>query len=170
MRGKLGLSNNNSEYAFIMATQANTAVTYTCVGGTTHPTPFTLTKPGEITRVKLNTGLLLATETTDNIDALYISANKPVVVFHVTGFGCEMGAAILPTIDGCTGSTEVSFRRSTSEGFFLNIMCKKAHIDDFFIDIDNGTTITTYPIPVGWIFLKFRELVLLPTLPIRGGS
>jgi PKD repeat protein len=144
MRGELANGTNNSEYAFIMATEANTTVDFAVVSGAAPPS-FTLTNVGQIHRVLLNAGEL---GTGTNIDALHIKSTdgKPFMVYHVTGFGCEMGAAILPTIKGCTGSTEVSFQRSTNEGFFLNIMTKEAHIDDFFITI-NGTN---YAIPNSW--------------------
>jgi len=53
----------------------------------------------------------------------YIHTDKPVYCTQVTGFGCELGSALLPPLN-CAGSQSVSFVRSTSEGFFLNIMVK----------------------------------------------
>jgi PKD repeat protein len=43
-----------------------------------------------------------------------------------TGFGCEQGGAVLPTIDNCTGSNTVTFARSgpSSDMFSLNIMVR----------------------------------------------
>jgi hypothetical protein len=40
---------------------------------------------------------------------------------HTTGFGCEVGGAVLPSIV-CTGSNTVAFVRSTNEFFALNIL------------------------------------------------
>ena len=160
MRGELANGNNSSEYAFIMAIEPNTTVNFN--DGTASPPPsYTFTNRGEIHRILINAGLL---GVGNNIDALYIKSNnsKPFIVFHVTGFGCEMGAAIVPTIKGCTGSSEVNFQRSTNEGFFLNIMCKSAHINDFYINIP-GESGNPYhfdqswfdPIPgTNWYFLN----------------
>lgn len=43
-----------------------------------------------------------------------------------TGFGCEQGGAVLPTIDNCTGSNNVTFARSgpSNDMFSLNIMVR----------------------------------------------
>ncbi|NBV67700.1 MAG: gliding motility-associated C-terminal domain-containing protein [Flavobacteriia bacterium] len=51
----------------------------------------------------------------------YIQADKPVYVLHNTGFGCELGGALVPPIV-CTGSNTVVFVRSTNEFFALNIL------------------------------------------------
>ncbi len=68
----------------------------------------------------------------------YIEASKPVYVYHVGGFGCEIGAAILPPIDICTGSSQISFTRSTSQGFFLNILVREGAEDGFILNgVDN---------------------------------
>ncbi|MGE4290149.1 MAG: hypothetical protein AB7E36_15800, partial [Salinivirgaceae bacterium] len=149
MRGQL---TTNREYVFIMSLSNGTIVDLADPDGLATGS-ITLGAPGSISRILLNNknGTVndpVPANPNGVIDALHLkSPNKePFIVFHVTGFGCEMGTAVLPTIKGCTGSTEVSFQRSTSEGFFLNIMTKQAHIDDFFITI-NGTN---YPIPGGW--------------------
>jgi len=52
---------------------------------------------------------------------LYITASQPVYVLHVTGFGCEVGGALLPPVE-CTGSNSVAFVRSTDEFIALNIL------------------------------------------------
>lgn len=66
----------------------------------------------------------------------YIKSSKPVYVFHVTGFGCEMGMAILPSIN-CKGSTQIGFSRTTDEFFGLNVLVRKEGIGGFRI---NGTS------------------------------
>ena len=43
---------------------------------------------------------------------IFIHSDKPIFVLHAAGFGDEIGGAILPTIDGCTGPLSVSFVRS----------------------------------------------------------
>jgi hypothetical protein len=51
----------------------------------------------------------------------YFTATSPVYLWHLTGFGCEVGGAVLPSLD-CTGSPEVVFVRSTSEFIGLNVL------------------------------------------------
>lgn len=51
----------------------------------------------------------------------HIEASNDVYVLHVTGFGCELGMALLPTLY-CTGSGQVSFTRSRVEEFYLIIL------------------------------------------------
>ncbi len=81
----------------------------------------------------------------------HVNADKPVYVFHVSGFGDELGGAVLPTIDGCTGSMDVSFvrskRGSNGDRFYLNLMTKKEGIDNFHVVTDNGNT--TYDLNPG---------------------
>lgn len=67
------------------------------------------------------------------LDICYIKSNKPVLVWHITGFGCEMGAAIIPPID-CTGSTEVPFFRTRYDIFILNILVQSGFEKDFILN------------------------------------
>ncbi|MBK7288671.1 MAG: IgGFc-binding protein [Flavobacteriales bacterium] len=65
-------------------------------------------------------------------NATYMSASKPVYAIHVTGFGCEMGMAILPPLN-CAGSQQVGVTRSTNEGFFLNLLVRTGSQNDFVV-------------------------------------
>jgi len=65
---------------------------------------------------------------TDN--ATYMRSSKPVYAIHVTGFGCEMGMAILPPLN-CAGSQQVGFTRSTNEGFFVNLLVRAGAENSF---------------------------------------
>ena len=77
--------------------------------------------------------------TANNDYYVHIKATNPVYVLHIAGFGDELGDAVLPTIDGCTGSLSVSFTRSKNPGtFYLNLMTKADAIDSFYISIDGG--------------------------------
>jgi len=60
----------------------------------------------------------------------YIHADRPVYCTQVTGFGCELGSAILPPLN-CAGSQSVTFVRSTNEAFYLNIMVKAGAESNF---------------------------------------
>ncbi|MEE4177578.1 MAG: PKD domain-containing protein [Bacteroides sp.] len=75
----------------------------------------------------------------------HIQTTKPSYVYHVAGFGCEMGGAILPPVNFCNGSSQISFTRSKEgtdvngvvERFFLNIMVRAGAEDGFIL---NGST------------------------------
>ncbi|MEY3507994.1 MAG: hypothetical protein RIR44_1226, partial [Bacteroidota bacterium] len=71
-------------------------------------------------------------------NSCFINSDKPVHIFHITGFGCELGGAIIPSIK-CTGSKSISVTRASSTGsFFLNVLAPKNSINDFKL---NGTNI-----------------------------
>lgn len=68
-----------------------------------------------------------------NEASTYIKSSAPVYVLHATGFGCEIGLAILPKIT-CTGSQTVSFTRSTVENFGIILITEVDFQDDFVFD------------------------------------
>ncbi len=117
VRGSLDATGDES--AFILATQNNTKVYIN--GGAT---PVTTLFAGETYRYNL----------TD--PTVYITASKPVYCHHFTGFGCELGSAILPPLN-CAGSSQVSFVRSSAEAFFLTILVKAGNQGNFVL---NGST------------------------------
>ncbi len=109
MRGRLTIP----EFFFVLATEPNTIVE---IDGF----PETVLQPGEQFRWQFSQ------------QTHFIKTSKPSYVYHVAGFGCEMGGAVLPPINVCTGSTRVSFTRSKAESFFLNILVR-AGAEDAFI-------------------------------------
>src|SRR5690554_249707 len=111
---------NVQEGVFIVATQNFTEVNVTTIGGTT--TQY------------LNRGdtwYYIITE-----DLTHILSDKSIYVLQATGFGCELGSAILPPIN-CAGSAQVSFTRTNNQGFFLNILCPTSAINDFLLNGSN---------------------------------
>lgn len=72
---------------------------------------------------------------TDN-QLTYVSADKPIYMLHMSGYGCELGEAILPPLN-CAGSDQVSFARANGQSFLLNILCPAGSEDDFTL---NGST------------------------------
>lgn len=70
-------------------------------------------------------------------DAAYYEASAPVYALHMTGFGCEIGGALLPSII-CTGSQEVAFVRSTNEFIGLKILVQAGGEDDFQFNGNNN--------------------------------
>lgn len=65
--------------------------------------------------------------------SLYVVTSSPAYLYQMTGIGCEVAATNLPSIN-CTGSPLVSFVRSTDETFQLNLLCKTADIDSFYVN------------------------------------
>lgn len=63
----------------------------------------------------------------------YIETDKPSHVYHITGFGCELGGAVIPPIR-CTGSSSVNITRATStDEFYINVIAPS--------DITSGFTL-----------------------------
>ena len=112
---------SNPDYYYVFATEDNTAV---LVNGTQ---VGILQRAGDYYTGQLGSNGSIAD---------YIKTDKPVQVFQISGFGCELGGAIIPSVK-CTGSKQVSVTRASStESFFVNILSPKSIIKDFFF---NGT-------------------------------
>jgi gliding motility-associated-like protein len=106
----------STEYLFITAIANDTKI---FVGGSSVPT------------ATLSAGGLHRLAITDK--ATYVLCSNPVYAIHVTGFGCEMGMAVLPSIN-CKGSTQIGFTRTTSEFFGLNLLVRKEGISNFILN------------------------------------
>ena len=107
-----------------------------------------LTNPGErvfvtatqnATTVKRN-GIIVATintgETADvflNNNAEYIETTYPSYVYQLTGVSCELASSILPKLN-CTGSSSVSFVRTTSEIAKVLLLVKNGGQGNFLIN------------------------------------
>ena len=114
---------SNPDYYYVFATEDNTIV---WVNGTQ---VGVLQKAGDYYTGQLGSN--------GNV-ADYIETDKPVQMFQISGFGCELGGAIIPSVK-CTGSKQVSITRASStESFFINILSPKSIIKDFLF---NGTSI-----------------------------
>jgi gliding motility-associated-like protein len=66
----------------------------------------------------------------------HILATKNVIVLNASGFGCELGEAILPPLN-CAGSNQVAFTRNNAQPFYINVLCKTAAVGSFTM---NGST------------------------------
>jgi gliding motility-associated-like protein len=107
---------NSPEFFFITGTEDNTAVYMEGIN-----VPVAMLNAGESRRFDIE------------VPAIHIRSEKRIYVVHVTGFGCEMGMAVLPPVT-CTGSRQVGFTRSSSEFFGLNILVKKEGIFYFSLN------------------------------------
>ncbi len=110
---------NSQEGIFIVATQNFTSVSVTTSLGTFSQ----LLNQGDTWKY-----VLTATET-----LAYVDADKNVYVLQASGFGCEVGEALLPPIN-CAGSNQVSFTRTNAQTFILNILCPTSAINNFLLN------------------------------------
>lgn len=122
---------NFNEKAYILAVENNTQVFI----------------DGNATAIAtLNTGEQVAVDILN--PTVFITSSAPVYVLHASGFGCELGSAILPSIQ-CTGSASVFFTRSTNEFFGLNIMVRPGSEGNFLLNGSNtlvpASAFTTVP-------------------------
>ncbi|MFP5040781.1 PKD domain-containing protein [Parasediminibacterium sp. JCM 36343] len=106
--------NNNGDYFFVWAISDNTTVS---VNGTA--------------MAKINRGQSYQGAFTDA--NAYIATDNPVYVLQLTGVQQEVAATSLPGIE-CTGSQNVSFVRSTTEYFQLNVLCKQTEVNNFLVN------------------------------------
>jgi gliding motility-associated-like protein len=130
-------SNANTDLYYIWPSEDATTITINGV-----------TLPSKINKGKSYEGTIAASN-----EFAYITTDKPVYILHLTGIGQEATATSLPSIK-CTGSSEVSFVRSTPEDFYLNIICKATEIDNFSLNgvanIIKGTMFKDVPSSSGW--------------------
>ena len=102
------LNSSVDDWVFILATQDGTMI---YKNGSL--VPFATIQSGETTSISI--------PTTQNI--VYLHSNKPIYTLHLTGYTCELGSSIVPPIT-CTGSTEISFSRTTSFNFGMILFTK----------------------------------------------
>ncbi|BDX36890.1 hypothetical protein CYCD_02450 [Tenuifilaceae bacterium CYCD] len=137
VRGRL---KSSEEYAYVIGTEASTAVT---VNGVSVGT--------------VNAGATLPVQIPSTKPITTIHADKPIYVYHLSGFTAlisgsyytQFAGAIIPTITVCTGSSQVAFNRtkaSTSVGyydFYLNILVRDGAETSFSITDKNGNDATS---------------------------
>ncbi|MBI1183099.1 PKD domain-containing protein [bacterium] len=88
---------------------------------------FFVTAPYDNTKVETNGGGTYTLKSGDNLavemknDEYFVKSSKPVYIYHMSGFGCETGGAIIPPLN-CTGAKRVSFARTSTEDVYLNIV------------------------------------------------
>jgi gliding motility-associated-like protein len=83
----------------------------------------------------LNAGA--STELSVSNNSTYIQSSAPVYAYQLSGYGCEVGSAVLPKIT-CTGSSSVSVARSTNESFTITLLVKNGGQNNFLINNVSG--------------------------------
>ena len=97
----------------------------------------------------------------------FIRADQPVYVLHLTGYGAEVGSALLPPMD-CTGSSQVAFTRSSPYSFEL-IILTKADAQGWFVLDGNPNLVTATmfsPVAGNPAFVYARIEFPAGTLPV----
>jgi hypothetical protein len=106
-----------------------------------------------------------------NENSCFVNSDKPVHIFHITGFGCELGGAIIPSIK-CTGSKSISVTRASTTGsFYLNVLAPKNSINDFKLNGSNtGIDASLFSAVTGsndeWMYARLN----IPASLISGGQ
>jgi len=105
---------NVNDKVYIMPVQNNTQIS---IGGVLQGT----FSQGQVHEYNLTT------------PSIYIQSSDPVYVLHYTGYGCEIGSALVPPI-ACTGSNSVCVVRSTTENFSITLFTKTANVSGFTLN------------------------------------
>jgi gliding motility-associated-like protein len=83
---------------------------------------------GGVTTVLANQGETVPYSITQPLTSIF--SDKPLYLVHMSGYGCELGLAILPPLN-CAGSNEVSFARNNNQQFLLNLLCEAGDENSF---------------------------------------
>ncbi len=105
-----------TDHLFLLATQDNTSIT---INGTF--------------RTLINKGQTYHDSSMNEIK--YVVTSLPTYALHLSGFGCEVGHAMLPQIE-CTGSQKVAFTRSNSNNLYMNILVPNGYENKFTFNGD----------------------------------
>ncbi|MBI9055868.1 MAG: hypothetical protein JEY96_18745 [Bacteroidales bacterium] len=122
-----GGSDDGWEYIYATAPENNTRIWYGNNIDTTLSPANAIINRGEQLGIQFDNGMFAA-------NIMEIISNKPLSVLHVSGIGKEVGGAVLPPIDKCTGSTNISFTRDMPWTMFINIMVRVGAENSFLID------------------------------------
>lgn len=107
----------NSDKVFILATQNGTQLTIN--DGISTLTPF------------LNFSQNYVYSVVNSI--AYIKSNKPVYVFHVSGYGCRLSGAQVPAFY-CAGTFSTSFTRTSTDSLALNLFTRSGFEGNFSLN------------------------------------
>ena len=107
---------SSDDRIYILATQNNTSITIEDGGTTSSVIAWSETYEFQVSN-----------------DYNYVSTNKPVYLWHASGFGCNLSGAQLPNVF-CAGKYEQSFTRSTTDSLGIYIYVRTAYTGDFLLN------------------------------------
>ncbi len=126
---KGSLNNTGDESVVIIATRNATQI---FLNGAA--TPAATLFAGEYLRVDMD----YLAASSDN--AVFVHASQPIYAAHISGFGCEMGMALLPQL-GLGGSQDVPFVRDDAQTFYLMLLSPAAAVNAFTVSGSGTATI-----------------------------
>ena len=107
----------NSDKVFILATQNGTQLTIN--DGAAILTPFLNFSQTYVYSV--------------NNPITYIKSNKPIYVFHVSGYGCRLSGAQVPAFF-CAGTFSASFTRTSIDSLAINLFTRSGFEGNFSLN------------------------------------
>jgi len=107
-----GSGEYSTDRVYITATDNNTTVVY----------------GADSVLATISKGTTLEVQLIDS--AAYIHSDKPVYVFHITGFYQELAGTLLPSLK-CTGSKRIVFTRTNDETLIVNLVTRKGNENYF---------------------------------------
>lgn len=119
INGKLLGNYAEHDQVFLVGTANNTTVN---INGTT----VTTLNAGQTYRYSMGTA-----------GAAFIQTTAPVYALQLSGFGYELGVALLPSIN-CTGSQEITLFRSDDRDLYLTLLVDSGGVDDFLFNGASG--------------------------------
>lgn len=117
--------------------------------------------------VTINKGDTYHYKTTQGLTS--IVADKNVYVLHATGYGCELGEALLPPLS-CAGSSLVAFSRNNTQPFRLNILCKNGAQGSFTLGASASVPASAFTVVPGTGGLYVGAQIAFSTAQIPIGS
>ncbi len=138
------------DHAYVLATQNNTQI---FIDGSA--TPIATINAGQTYNHNFNG------------NATFVKTSNPSYVFHLTGYGNEVGGALIPQIN-CTGSRKVNFVRSTGADMSLIIFTRNGNQGGFVLNGNAGliTAAQFTPVPGNPDFVYARVTLNTTQVPV----
>ena len=131
---------NNADRCYILATEDNTIVR---VDG--NPIPLDTLNEGEQYELRMLN------------QSYFLTSNKNVCVWHISGIADQIGGAIIPSLN-CTGTNRIGFTRTNAAQFIVNVITKSTAINNFTLNGDPslvpGSAFQTILGSNGWMFAR----------------
>ena len=132
--------NNNADRCYILATEDNTIIR---VDG--NPIPLDTLNEGEQYELQMLK------------QSYFLTSNKNVCVWHISGGGDQIGGAIIPSLN-CTGTNRIGFTRTNSAQFIVNVITKSTAINNFTLNGNPSLVPGSEFQPIlgsnGWMFAR----------------
>ncbi len=127
----------------------------------------TVTQDGSLVTT-LNSGQSVQLSLSGNVT--YVQTSHPAYAYQLSGYGCEVGSAVLPKID-CTGSSSISVTRSSDVNFIVTLLVKNGGQNNFLVNNLGGViTAAQFTVVPGTGGVWYYAKVSLPESQYPSGS